>query len=131
MARGNESGSLVIVASTGIGLDLLEIGRLERALERRPALAERLFCVGELAYARTRAQAAQHLAARFCAKEAVSKALGLPVFVPHDIEVTGGGDTVGLALHGAARARAEELGVSVDLSLTHTRGMAAAVAILR
>jgi phosphopantetheinyl transferase (holo-ACP synthase) len=43
----------------------------------------------------------------------------------------GGGEGVRLALHGAARARAGELGVEVDLSLTHTRGMAAAVAILR
>jgi holo-[acyl-carrier protein] synthase len=105
----------VEIASKGIGLDLLEIERMERALERRPALALRLFRPGELAYAGTRGRAAQHLAARFCAKEAVSKALGLRVFAPH----------------GAARARAEELGVQVDVSLTHTRGMAAAVAVLR
>ena len=112
----------------GIGLDLLEIERMERALARRPA---RLFCPGELAYATTRGRPAQHLAARFCAKEAVSKALDLPVFAPHDIEVLGGGEGVGLALHGAARERASELGVEVSLSLTHTRGMAAAVAVLR
>jgi holo-[acyl-carrier protein] synthase len=115
----------------GIGLDLLEIERMERALARRPALASRLFCPGELAYATARGRPAQHLAARFCAKEAVSKALGLPVFAPHDIEVLGGGEAVGLALHGAARERASELGVEVSLSLTHTRGMAAAVAVLR
>ena len=104
---------------------------MERALERRPALASRLFRPGELAYAGTRGRAAQHLAARFCAKEAVAKALGLRVFAPQDIEVTGGGEAVGLALHGAARARAGALGVEVGVSLTHTRGMAAAVAILR
>jgi holo-[acyl-carrier protein] synthase len=119
------------VASAGIGLDLLEIERMERALARRPALAARLFHPGELAYAGSRAQPAQHLAARFAAKEAVSKALGLEVFAPLDIEVLAGGAQVGLALHGAARARAGELGVEVDVSLTHTRGMAAAVAILR
>jgi len=121
----------VSVAAAGIGLDLLEIERMERALERRPGLAERLFRPGELAYAATRGRAAQHLAARFCAKEAVSKALGLRVFAPQDIEVLGGGEAVGLALHGAAQTRARELGVEVDLSLTHTRGMAAAVAVLR
>ncbi len=121
----------VEIAAEGIGLDLLEIERMERALERRPALALRLFHPGELAYAGTRGRAAQHLAARFCAKEAVSKALGLRVFAPRDIEVLGGGEAVALALHGAARARAEELGVQVDVSLTHTRGMAAAVAVLR
>ncbi len=117
--------------AAGIGLDLLEIERMERALERRPGLAQRLFRAGELEYAGTRGRPAQHLAARFCAKEAVSKALGLEVFVPLDVEVLRGGADVGLALHGAARARAGELGVEVGLSLTHTRGMAAAVAILR
>jgi holo-[acyl-carrier protein] synthase len=121
----------VETALGGIGLDLLEIERMERALTRRPALAQRLFRPGELAYAGNRGRAAQHLAARFCAKEAVSKALGLRVFAPQDIEVTGGGEGVGLALHGAARERARELGVEVDVSLTHTRGMAAAVAVLR
>ena len=40
----------------GIGIDLIEIERLERALERRPRLAERLFTDGELAYARARAR---------------------------------------------------------------------------
>ncbi len=119
------------MASGTIGLDLLEIERMERALARRPALAQRLFRPGELAYAASRGRAAQHLAARFCAKEAVSKALGLRVLVPHDIEVLGGGEAVSLALHGAARARAAELGVEVAVSLTHTRGMAAAVAVLR
>jgi holo-[acyl-carrier protein] synthase len=121
----------VSVACSGIGLDLLEIERMERALARRPGLAQRLFRPGELAYASARGRSAQHLAARFCAKEAVSKALGMAVFAPRDIEVTGGGEAVGLALHGAARARAAELGVEVLVSLTHTRGMAAAVAVLR
>jgi len=115
----------------GVGLDLLEIERMERALARRPALAQRLFRPGELAYCGSRGRPGQHLAARFCAKEAVSKALGLPVFAPLDIEVLSGGAEVGLALHGAARARAQALGVEVGVSLTHTRGLAGAVAVLR
>jgi holo-[acyl-carrier protein] synthase len=113
-----------------VGFDLLEISRIESALERRPALAERLFTGGELAYSRSRARPGQHLAARFCAKEAVTKALGLPVFVPHDVEVLAGGAAVGLALHGAAAARAAELGVEVSVSLTHSRGLAGAVAVI-
>ena len=60
-----------------VGIDLLEIDRLERALARRPRLAERLFTDGERAYAAARARPGQHLAARFCAKEAVAKALRL------------------------------------------------------
>jgi holo-[acyl-carrier protein] synthase len=62
---------------TGVGIDLLEVDRLEQALERRPRLAERLFTDGEREYASTRARPVMHLAARFCAKEAVAKALGL------------------------------------------------------
>ena len=61
----------------------------------------------------------------------MSKALGLPVFVPLDVEVLGGGAQVSLALHGAALERARALGVEVGVSLTHTRGMAGAVAVLR
>jgi len=118
-------------AGGGVGLDLLEIERIERALARRPGLARRLFTEGELAYARSRGRPAQHLAARFCAKEAVTKALGLAVMAPHEIEVVSGGAAVALRLHGAARARAEELGVEVAISLTHSRGIAGAVAVLR
>ena len=113
-----------------VGLDLLEIERIERALQRRPGLARRLFTDGELAYANSRARPGQHLAARFAAKEAVTKALGLKALVPHDIEVLGGGAGVGLRLHGAARARAVELAVEVAISLTHSRGLAGAVAVL-
>jgi len=114
----------------GVGLDLLEIDRLERALERRPGLAQRLFTEGEQAYAATRARPAQHLAARFCAKEAVVKALGLEVFSAQDIEVVGGGTEPALRLHGVVAERARALGVEVRVSLTHTRTMAGAVAVL-
>lgn len=115
---------------SGIGLDLLEIERLERALKRRPRLAERLFTDGERAYAASQARPARHLAARFCAKEAVVKALGLDVFSARDIEVVGGGADTSLRLHGAAAARARELGVEVRISLTHSRTTAGAVAVL-
>jgi holo-[acyl-carrier protein] synthase len=114
-----------------IGIDLLEIDRLERALERRPRLAQRLFTPGERDYAATRARPAQHLAARFCAKEAVFKALRLDVLRPLEIEVAGGAGEAHVVLHGAARDRARELGVSVEVSLTHSRLTAAAVAVLR
>ena len=114
----------------GVGIDLLEIDRLERALARRPRLAERLFTEGERAYAATRARPAMHLAARFCAKEAVAKALQLRDGSWLDVEVVGGGDEPpGVVLSGAAERRARALGVSIALSLTHTHGMAAAVAV--
>ena len=117
---------------TGIGLDLLEIDRLARALARRPRLAERLFTEGERAFAGARAEPARHLAARFCAKEAVAKALALTGGNWHDVEVLGGGDGApSLRLSGRAAERAAELGVDVTVSLTHSKGMAGAVALLR
>ena len=113
-----------------IGLDLLEIDRLERALARRPGLADRLFTDAERAYAAAQARPAQHLAARFCAKEAVSKALAMDVLRPRDIEVEGSGGPPRVRLHGLAAERAQALGVVVHVSLTHTRTTAGAVATL-
>jgi len=114
-----------------IGLDLLEIDRLERALERRPGLARRLFTDQERAYAAARARPGQHLAARFCAKEAVAKALELDAWSFTDVEVVN--DQHGaprVVLHGSVAARAAELGVMVEVSLSHTRTDAGAVAMI-
>ena len=115
----------------GLGIDLLEVDRLESALARRPRLAERLFTSQELEYAAGRARPATALAARFCAKEAVAKALELDAWSWHDVEIVGGGGPPALRLAGAAAARADALGASVEVSLTHTHGMAGAVAIRR
>ena len=112
-----------------VGIDLLEIDRLERALERTPRLAERLFTQAERAYAASSGRPGQHLAARFCAKEAVAKALNLSSWNFHEVEVIGAGGPPSIRLSGSAAARADELGVSVEISLTHTRREAAAVAI--
>jgi holo-[acyl-carrier protein] synthase len=114
--------------SAGIGIDLLEIGRLERALERHPRLAERVFSAGELEYAGARARPARHLAARFAAKEAVTKALGLRGgFGLREIEVLAGEPpTVRLAGRAAEAAGGER----VEVSLTHSRDFAAAVAVV-
>jgi holo-[acyl-carrier protein] synthase len=108
-----------------VGIDLIEIERIERALERRPRLAERLFTPDELAYARDRARPGRHLAARFAAKEAVIKALGegLP---PREIEIEAG-EPPQVRLHGRAAELARDRGLSV--SLTHSRDNAAAVAV--
>jgi holo-[acyl-carrier protein] synthase len=120
----------VTPAPPAVGIDLLEIERLERALERRPRLAERLFTDAERGYAASRARPGQHLAARFCAKEAVAKALGLEAWSFRDVEVTSAGGPPAVTLHGAVAQRAEALGVTVRISLTHTRTDAGAVAIL-
>jgi holo-[acyl-carrier protein] synthase len=112
---------------SGVGMDLLEPDRLRVALERRPTLMDRLFTPAEQAYAAGRGAPIQHLAARFCAKEAVFKALGLEIFDPLAIEVVAGG---GVVLHGEAARRAQERGVTVMVSLTHVASMAGAVAMV-
>jgi holo-[acyl-carrier protein] synthase len=111
----------------GVGIDLLEIDRMERALERHPRLAERIFTAAEREYAAARARPGRHLAARFAAKEAVVKALGLSGgFGLREIEVLAGEPpTVRLAGRGAAAAGEQH----VEISLTHSRDNAAAVAI--
>jgi holo-[acyl-carrier protein] synthase len=112
-----------------VGIDLLDIERLERALERHPRLAERLFTDAERAYAAGKARPGQHLAARFCAKEAVAKALGLERWAFRDVEVVATGAAPRVRLSGDAAARAEALGAELAISLTHTDTTAAATAI--
>lgn len=115
-----------------IGVDLMDVDRLERALERRPRLADRLFQPAELEYARSRRRPAMHLAARFAAKEAAVKALAGDPVPLRDIEVEGGGsEPPRLRLHGAAADAATKLGIELDVSLTHTRDLAAAVVSAR
>jgi|SRR5688572_14964605 holo-[acyl-carrier protein] synthase len=112
----------------GIGIDLLEIERLERALERYPRLEARLFTDGERAYAAARRRPARHLAARFAAKEAVVKALGASGFAPREIEIEAG-EPPQVRLSGRTAGLAAERGVSIQVSLTHGRDHAAAVAL--
>lgn len=112
----------------GVGIDLLEIDRLERALERHPRLAERVFTEAERAYAAARARPGRHLAARFAAKEAVVKALGIGGFGLREIEVVSG-EPPSVRLSGRAAQVAG--GRQIDVSLTHSRNDAAAVAVVR
>jgi holo-[acyl-carrier protein] synthase len=111
-----------------VGIDLLEVGRLERALERHPRLADRVFTSQELAYARARRRPASHLAARFAAKEAAVKALGLRHFGLREIEVIAG-EPPRLELHGRAADAARDRNLDLQLSLTHSQELAAAVVV--
>ena len=113
---------------SGVGIDLLEIERLERALERRPRMAERIFTEAERDYAASQARPGRHLAARFAAKEAVVKALGLTAgFGLREIEIVPGPPPK-VRLSGAAAEAAA--GREIDISLTHSKENAAAVAIV-
>jgi len=110
----------------GIGVDLVDIARLEQALRRTPGLAERLFTEGE------RARPPASLAACFAAKEAVAKALGAPAGLRWaDVEV--GHDKAGrpgLTVRGTVADAAGRLGVRRwHVSLTHDGGVSVAFVV--
>jgi holo-[acyl-carrier protein] synthase len=114
----------------GLGIDVIEAARIRRLLERIPRAYERLFSAQERAYCDGFSDPWPHYAARFAAKEAVGKALGIGIigFVWRDIEVLSGGKPV-VALHGGVAEIARRLGVArIELSLSHTGGVAYAVA---
>lgn len=115
----------------GLGIDAVEIDRFRRALARRPALAHRLFTDGERAYGARFADPAPRLAARFAAKEAAMKALGvgLGAFAFRDVEVTrSASGAPSLQVSGAAASLAQHRGVtSFQVSITHTDRTAEAV----
>ena len=119
----------------GVGTDLVAIDRLAAALERRPALAQRLFTPVELATTSTGTVAGRtrSLAARLAGKEAVMKSLGQGMGQVgfREIEITGGrGVAPVVALHGRAARAAEALEVtSVMVSMTHDAGLASATAV--
>jgi holo-[acyl-carrier protein] synthase len=117
----------------GLGIDAVEVERFRQVLARRPRLGDRLFTPGELAYATRAADPTERLAARFAAKEAVLKALGVGLGAAdfREIEVVRSADgEPSLVLHGRAAELAERRGVRRwHLSLTHTRRDALAVAV--
>lgn len=119
----------------GIGVDLVSVERVERALRRRPALSARLFAPAESGACMRRADPYPSLAARFAAKEACMKALGTgwgSGVSFREITVEGAfGEPPRLVLSGKAAERLRVLGASrVHLSLTHDGGMAGAFVIL-
>lgn len=120
----------------GIGVDLVEIARVERLLDDKGDRAlRRLFSDGEIDYASRRAAPAMHLAARLAAKEAAYKALSGNALARgigwREIEVANGEDGQPvIVLHGSARERADELAIArLLLTMTHTATTACAVVI--
>jgi holo-[acyl-carrier protein] synthase len=115
----------------GLGVDLAEIQRVGRLLERYPRFAERCFTAHEREYAFRYARPERRLAARFAGKEAVMKSLGRGwrQIRWQDVEITGGGPPRAV-LRGTAAARAEALGVTeVLVTVTHTDQAALVMAV--
>ena len=113
-----------------VGVDLIEIDRVRRALER-PRFRERCFTEAEREYCDSRANPAQSYAARFAGKEAVGKALGCGVrFTWKEVEIVGR-PKPGVRLSGRTAAFAARVQAgAIDLSMTHSRELAAAIAVV-
>lgn len=119
----------------GIGIDVVEVSRIERMLEDYgERFIEKVFTPGERDYCEKASRPALHYAARFCAKEAVAKALGTGIGARLewlDMEVRR--DEAGaprLELSGAGRRFVEANGIlEVKISLTHAKEYAAANAV--
>jgi holo-[acyl-carrier protein] synthase len=128
--RAGQPGLPLGAQVLGLGIDVVEAARIGRLLERLPRAYERLFSEHERTYCDRFSDRYLHYAARFAAKEAVGKALGIGIigFVWRDIEVLSGGKPR-IQMHGDVALVAARLGVTrVELSLSHTAGMAYAVA---
>ena len=114
-----------------VGVDLIEIARVERALARYPTFRERVFTQAERDYCDSRPNPPQHYAARFAGKEAVGKALGCGVrFTWREIEIRGR-PKPGVHLSGRTAAWAKRVGAGrIELSMTHSRELAQAVCVI-
>lgn len=144
MARSKKSQAIVDGAlsmtvpdeSVGLGVDIVEIGRMEKILARSPSFAEKVYSAAERAYCDAHAHPEVHYATRFAAKEAVLKALGMGFsegigWLDVEVRRTAKGRPY-VVLTGRAREVARERGVReipISLSYTHTDAVACAMAI--
>jgi len=117
----------------GVGVDVVDVERFRASLTRTPTMRERIFTLAELEHVATKYDPVLSLAARFAAREAVMKAmgLGLGAFGFHDASV--GIDDAGaphLVISGQAAALATDRGIDTwHLSLAHDGGMATAMVV--
>jgi len=124
------------VSVLGIGVDLVENARIEHSLERfGERFLNRVFTAGEIGYSQSMKFPARHLAARFAAKEAMSKAFGTGIgktmgWKDIDVRRKESGEPY-VILEGCAKQLAEERKVSkISISLSHTEHYAIAVIVM-
>jgi holo-[acyl-carrier protein] synthase len=120
------------VEIVGLGVDICEIARMERALARHPTMRRRVFTAEEIAYCDGKARPAESYAGRFAAREATVKALGgYRGRGWQDVSVVrhpSGAPSI--ALTGNAKRRADEIGLTrVLITFTHERTNAVAFAV--
>jgi holo-[acyl-carrier protein] synthase len=133
LARPASTGGSREDGGVGLGVDLIEIERMEQALKRTPRILERVFTEGERTYAWSKARPAVHYASFFAAREAVLKALGTGFANVGYADVEVVHDDNGkpeILLHNNASIIAQEQGViEIQISLSHTHTMAVASAV--
>lgn len=118
----------------GIGVDIIEINRIEKAMNRSPNFITKMFSKNEIEYLKSRNMRAESVAGRFAAKEAVSKALGTGFleFDFKDIEIDR--TTLGkpiVFLKGKAKKLDKKWGkYKIHLSISHSKENAIAYAVL-
>jgi holo-[acyl-carrier protein] synthase len=120
----------------GIGVDLVENARIEHSLKRfGERFLKRVFTPGEIEYSQSMKYPARHLAARFAAKEAVSKAFGTGIgkamgWKDIDVRRKPSGEPF-VILEGGAKKLAEERRISkVSITLSHTEHHAMAMIVV-
>ncbi len=136
--RHHDDGQPFDEGRVGLGVDIVEIARMRRIVERSPAFVRKAFSEGERAYCEGKMNPEVHYATRFAAKEAVLKALGVGFsqgIGVRDVEVgrTSKGRPFAI-LHGRAKEYADERGVlevPLSLSFTHYEAVACAMAITK
>ena len=119
----------------GIGVDLVDIGRVRKLLEQDNGFVERMFTAREIAYCESKYFKAQHYAARFTAKEAFFKALGTGFrdgMSWQDVEVENdelGKPQIRLTAAALKKFKSKKL-QGVLLSLSHTKELAVALVVI-
>src|SRR3954447_19981522 len=120
----------------GIGVDLVDVERIQHSIDRfGERFVERVFTEGEIAYCQSMKFPARHLAARFAAKEALSKAFGTGIgkamgWRDLDVQKKESGEPF-VVLSGGAEKMAQQRGVEkVWISLSHTEQSGMATIIL-
>lgn len=132
-----DAASIKVAQDTvGLGVDVVEVARMEAILKRTPSFPARVFSPEERTYCDSTTNRAAHYATRFAAKEAVLKALGTGFSEGigyHDVEVRRNAKgRPFVVLSGRAQEIAREMGVReipLSISYTHTEGVACALAI--
>ena len=116
----------------GLGVDICEIARMERALARHPTMRERVFTPEEIAYCDGKARPAESYAGRFAAREATIKALGgYRGKRWQDISIARHpSGAPGIVLNGNAKRRADSMGITkILITFTHEKTNAVAFAV--